>query len=46
MSEISVLADPYVHFNPEQNSDQGNYFSSNFTQLSEISEFLNFFDLN
>ena len=45
LSEISVSADPDVHFDSEQNSDQGNYFSSNFTQLREIIELLNFFDL-
>ena len=46
LSEISVSVDPDVHFNSEQNSDQGNYFLSNFTQLSEIIEWLNFSDLN
>ena len=46
LSKISVSVDPDVHFNSEQNSDQGNYFLSNFTQLSEIIEWLNFSDLN
>ena len=46
LSEISISANPNFHFNSEKNSDQGNYFSSNFTQLSEIIELLNFFDLN